>query len=120
MKMKYKKTAAELLVACAFADYWKSTSTEEGKVVAYWVCWFDEFKMDAPDDECELVSMKNGYAFKQVFALEDYFAWNETELWEESVRWTFRPLSAGQYSLQKRRLDRIKWCLKEITKRLED
>ncbi len=115
MKIKHRKTAANLLVECGYADYVKHTSTQAGEIVAYWVCWFDEFENDEPDDKCELVTMKNGYAYKQVFALENYFAWNHRDLWAQSDRYTMRPVSIGQYCIQERRLDKIKYCIKETS-----
>jgi len=118
MKMKHIKTATELLVKIGYADYWISTSNGD-TIVGYAVCWGVADGDEWYDDEREYVSLFDplGDGIGQAHALEDHFAWNEEELWQESERHSMRPLSAGQYSLYGRRLDRIKYCVKELTKR---
>jgi len=121
MKMKHIKTAAKLLVKIGYADYWISTSNGD-TIVGYAVCWGEGGDDEWYDDERNYISLfdddqPSHQGLSQAHALEDHFAWNEKELWEESERYSMRPLSAGQYSLYGRRLDRIKYCLKELTKR---
>ena len=119
MKMKHMKLAAKLLVKTGYATYWKSTSTEDGTVVAYWVCWCEPPENDQADDTCEIVSPMEGTldGMQQAIDLENYITWNEENLWYESERHTMRPISAGQYCVNERRLHRIRYCLKEMTKR---
>lgn len=109
MKMKHIKTAAKLLVQYGYADYFKTTKTQDGTVVAHWVCWEDRDL----DDTCEVMEDLTNIA--HLHALEDYLVWNREELWEESFRITARHLEDGQYSMHPRRVDRIKYCVKEIT-----
>ena len=117
--MKYTKTAAEILVKCGYATYWKSTKTEDGTVNAYWVCWCEAPENEQPTDTCELVAPMEGLldGMYQAIELENYMVWNEEDLWKKSKRYTMRPLSAGQYCMNERRLDRIRFCLKALTKK---
>ena len=119
MTMKYKKKAAKLLVKSGYATYYKSTKAEDDTVVAYWVCWCEPPENDQADDMCELVSPMEGTldGMHQAIELENYLVWNEKDLWEESKRVTMRPLSEGQYCVNERRLDRIRFCLKELAKK---
>jgi len=121
MKMKHIKTISKLLVDIGYADYFISTSKGE-ELVGYAVCWGEDGGDEWYDDERNYISLfdddqPSHQGICQAHALEDHFAWNEEELWKESERATMRPLSAGQYSLYGRRLDRIKYCIKEITNR---
>jgi len=102
---KTLKKAAEILVECGYADYKTDSSN--------YICWRDP----AIDDTIEAVQYfsDNLEGRRQADAIEFHFEFNaptsNLDLWLES-----KVITQGMNTPHQWRLDRIKWCLEELSK----